>query len=116
MSKTKVTQTPKKPGNTPITEDSASDLAELVLEKLDKVDYRGGRAIEYRESSNGGIVRIYRDDGGRIHFRTPSAQVSLRAAADRSNRLLSHDNRRKLESFLQRNPAVLSFLEQGRIR
>lgn len=105
-----------KAGNTPITEDSATTLAELVLEKLDKVDYRGGKAIEYRESSNGGIVRISRDDGGRIHFRTPSAQSVVRLSADRSNRLLSHDNRRKLEGFLNRHPLVLSFLEQGRIR
>lgn len=116
MSIQKQTSAIKKAGTTPITEDSANTLAELVLQKLDKVDYRGGRAIEYRESSNGGVVRISRDEGGRIHFRTPSAQTVVRLSADRSNRLLSHDNRRKLEGFLNRNPGVLSFLERGRIR
>lgn len=106
----------RKPGNTPTTEDSASSLAEVLLEVLDKVDYRGGRPIEYRESSAGGIVRINRDDGGRVYFRTPGQEASVRVESDRSKRLLSHDSRRKLERFLERHPIVLSFIERNRIR
>ena len=117
MSTTKVTTNTRAPGNTPTTEESANDLAELLLDTLDKVDYRGGRAIEYRETSNGGLVRIHRDAGGRIYFRTPAVQeVSVRIEADRSNQLLSHENRRKLKNFFQRNPSVLSVIEPNRIR
>ena len=116
MSKATVQQESRR-GTTPITEDTANVLAELVLDRLDRPSYRGGRAIEYRESSAGGIVRIYRDDGGRVYFRHPgSSEVSVRLSPNKSNCLLSHANRRALEEFLGRNPLVLTFLEGSRIR
>ena len=106
----------EKPGATPITESAASKLAQQVLDRLDDITYRGGRAIEYRESSCGGLVRIHRDENGRVHFRTPRVQeASLRLHVDRSKRVCSRDNKVKLENFLQQNPLVLSFLEESRL-
>ena len=106
----------EKPGATPITQSAAAYLAEQVLDRLDDIVHRGGRAIEYRESSCGGLVRIFRDDGGRVYFRTPRVlEASVRLQVDKSKRIFSRDNKRKLENFLQENPLVLSFLEESRL-
>jgi hypothetical protein len=111
-----IQQEPRR-GATPITEDTTTNLAELVLDRLDRPNYRGGRAIEYRESSGGGLVRIHRDDGGRVYFRHPGrSEASVKLSPNRSNCLLSHANRRALEDFLGRNPLVLTFLDGSRIR
>ncbi len=84
-----VTQSPT--AGTVVTEKSAQFFAELVLEVLDKPCFREGRAVEYRDSFSDGVVKIRRDDDGRIHFRTPRVpEASLRLSPARSKTLATY--------------------------
>jgi hypothetical protein len=100
-----------------VTSKKAHSLAELVLQVLDKTEYRGGKVMEYRESFGDGVVRIYRDTDGRVHFRTPRVQeASIRLEPARSKTLLLNRNVRPLEIFLEKNPLVASFLDPDKLR
>ena len=97
------------------TSKSARAMAQLVLEVLDKIENRGGRAFEFREGFSDGLVRIQRI-GKRVHFRTPRAAVSIRLSPNRSKTLLLARNVRPLEGFLEDNPLVLAFLDEQKLR
>lgn len=102
---------------TVVTEKSAQFFAELVLEVLDKPCFREGRAVEYRDSFSDGVVRIRRDDDGRIHFRTPRVpEASVRLSPARSKGLLLNRNVGPLTAFLEKNPLLLSFLDEEKLR
>jgi hypothetical protein len=95
----------------------AHSIAELVLWVLDKTEYRGGKTVQFRDPFSDGLVRIHRDTGGRVHFRTPRVlEASIRLQPNRSKSLLLARNIRPLEDFLDRNPLVLAFLNETKLR
>lgn len=102
----------------PSTTEDSSDIAEVLLERLGEVRFQGGREIRYRDPKEGKLVRIHRDSDGRIFFQTPNSPKGLfkRVSPDRSNKLLSDDNRNKLNRFLESNPLVLSLMDYNKIR
>jgi hypothetical protein len=100
----------------------ARKIAELVLQVLDE-EYRSGkRAIEYRDSFSDdgekqGVIRIQRDKVGRVYFQTPrNPETSVRLEPTKSNSLLANRNVQKLQSWLENNPLVLSFLDSNKLR
>jgi hypothetical protein len=118
MSKQSVAQAQGRNVATPVTTPKlAHSIAELVLKVLDKTQYRGGKVVEYREPESDGIVRIHRDENGRVHFRTPrNPEVSIRLEPSRSKSLLSTRNVRPLEVFFENHPLVLAFLDPDKLR
>ena len=95
---------------------TAHSLAEMVLKVLDKPEYRGGKVVEYRDFSDG-VIRIYRDTDGRVHFRTPrNPEVSIRLEPTRSKNLLVSRNLGPLEVFFEKHPLVASFLDEDKLR
>lgn len=101
----------------PVTPKEAHSLAELVLQVLDKPEYRGGKVLEYAEPFGDGIIRIHRDPDGRVHFRTPRVKdASIRLEPARSKHLSLTRNVRALEIFLEKNPLVATFLDATKLR
>ncbi len=117
MHKMRATAKGRQGANPPSTSKEARHLAEMVLKILDKIEYRGGKAVEYRETFSDGIVRIHRDADGRVHFRTPRVpEASIRLEPTRSKALLVSRNIRPLEMFLEKNPLVQAFLDMDKLR
>lgn len=98
-----------------VTKKSAKHLAELVMKVLDDQHFRGGRAIEYRESFSDGLVKIHRDPVGRVHFRVPRLEASIRLNPSRVKLLLSR-NVTELEGFLEKHPLILHYLDERKLR
>ncbi len=95
----------------------AHSVAEMVLWLLDKTQFRGGKTVQFRDPFSDGVVRIYRDPDGRVHFRTPRVlAASIRLEPTRSKALLATRNIRALEDFLERNPLVLAFLDSNKLK
>jgi hypothetical protein len=103
----------------------ARKIAELVLRVLDNKEYRSGkRAIEYRDSFSDdgegekqGVIRIQRGKNGRVYFQTPrNPEMSVRLEPTKSKSLLANRNVQTLQSWLENNPLVLSFLDSNKLR
>ncbi len=94
---------------------SVRALAILVMRALDKQNYRGGRAIEYRDQFSDGLVRIHRDPAGRVYFRVPRLEASIRLNPSRVKLLLSR-NVTELEDFLEKHPLILQYLDESKLR
>jgi hypothetical protein len=82
---------------------------------LDKQNYRGGRAIEYRDQFSDGLVRIHRDPAGRVYFRVPRLEASIRLNPSRTKLLLSR-NVAELEEFFDKNPLIVQWLNEGNLK
>lgn len=94
----------------PVGERVASQIAQAMLVQLDEARYRGGRAIEYRDPHDGGLISVRRDDNGRVHIRTPrGVDVSVRLNP-KNNLLKTATNKQRFEAFLSQEPLALSFL------
>jgi hypothetical protein len=98
-----------------VTKKSAKILAELVMKVLDDQHFRGGRAIEYRDPFSDGLVRIHRDSAGRVYFRVPRVEASIRLNPSRVKLLLSR-NMTALEDFLESHPLILQSLDESKLR
>lgn len=98
-----------------VTNKSAKSIAELVMKVLDDQHFRGGRAIEYRDSFSDGLVRIQRDSAGRVYFRVPRVEASIRLNPSRVKLLLSR-NMTALEDFLESHPLILQSLDESKLR
>ena len=98
-----------------VTKKSAKILAELVMKVLDDQHFRGGRAVEYRDPFSDGLVRIHRDSAGRVYFRVPRVEASIRLNPSRVKLLLSR-NMTALEDFLESHPLILQSLDESKLR
>lgn len=113
--KTSVVKQQKPHVGSVVTKKSAKILAELVMKVLDDQHFRGGRAIEYRDPFSDGLVRIHRDSAGRVYFRVPRLEASIRLNPSRVKLLLSR-NVTELEDFLEKHPLILQSLDERKLR
>lgn len=99
-----------------VTTKSANFFAKLLLEVLDRNHFRDGRAVEYDDPLSSGLIRIQKDPNGRVHFRTPRVpEASIRLNPSK-NSLLFKGNVGLLEEFLEKNPLILSFLDETTLK
>lgn len=113
--KTSVVQQQRPQVGSVLTNKSAKVLAELVMNVLDDQKFRGGRAIQYREPLSDGLVKIHRDSGGRVYFRVPRLEASIRLNPSRVKLLLNR-NMQELTDFLENHPLILQSLDEGKLR
>ena len=125
-------QTVEKVQQMPVTTTkSANFFAKLVLEVLDGKGFKDGRLIEYQDPLSSGLIQIRKDANGRVHFRTPrvpdSSVLLKRTVRQRGIResvrldpkkdaLLYKGNVGLLEDFFERNPVILSFMDESALK
>jgi hypothetical protein len=113
--RTSVLNQQRPPAGPVVTKKSVKSIAELVMKVLDDQHFRGGRAIEYRDRFSDGLVRIHRDPCGRVYFRAPRVEASIRLNPSRVKLLLSR-NMTALEDFLESHPLILQSLDESKLR
>ena len=86
-------------------------VTQRLLETIDQRRHRSGGRIVKRVT-DGGMVAIFRDDKGRVHFKVPRAgtRMSIRLSPNRSGLLKTAENKRALSAFLVKDQLLLSFL------
>jgi len=83
-------------------------VAWTVLKALDK---SGQGGVEENDPFSGGLVRVHRDEDGRLYIRTPRG-VDLSTRLDvRMNRVGWRENKKRLADFLARHPLAYSFVK-----